>query len=135
MILQVGIGLGPIEGAVNESLDPATAGEVVAALAQVVGDGGVVISADHTSVTVQPPSAAWAAAQQAATAQAALRSLHVEALAAIRPALVNSATAITNDLAALQTIVTALEAGTVPTAAQLPQLLRLLVRAMAVLNG
>lgn len=73
-------------------------------------------------------SAAYAASQ-------ALTQQHVAALAAIKEALTANAAGITSDLAALQTIATALQAGTQLTAAQVTIILRTIVRVLVVTNA
>jgi len=60
------------------------------------------------------------------------RLQHAQALASLRPALTANATTIANDLAALQTTAAALQAGTQPTAAQVLQILRLILRVLAI---
>jgi phage major head subunit gpT-like protein len=65
IIVQIGIGLGAIPGAVIETVSDAVLAQIDAAFSQLIGDGGVILSADHTNVTVAPPSAAWTAAQLA----------------------------------------------------------------------
>ncbi len=64
VVLQFGSSLGPLNGAVIEDASETTIDQIRGALAQVQGDGAVVLSADHTSVTVLPPSQAWLDAQQ-----------------------------------------------------------------------
>lgn len=71
IVLQIGTDLGALDGAVVEPVSDAVLAAINTALPQVIGDGGVVLSTDHTSVTVQPPSAAWTAAQTAAQQAAA----------------------------------------------------------------
>lgn len=64
-IMQIGVGLGDFAGAVTETVGDAVAAAIYTALGQVIGDGGVILSTDHTSVTLAPPSATWTAAQAA----------------------------------------------------------------------
>jgi len=119
---------GAYPGTVSVDVIDAVAAAITAALPQVQGDGYVTLAADLATVAVQPPSADWLTSAEGIAAQ------HRQALAHVRAALTANGTTVSNDLAALQTIVTALQAGTPPTQAQLLALLRFLLRALAVLN-
>ncbi len=135
IVRQIGTNLGDLTGCTIESVADAVAAQIQALLPQVVGDGGVILSADHTSVTLQAPSAAWVAANQIAQAASTTRAQHITALAALKPALTANATAITNDITAIQALIASIEAGTQPTAAQVLQVLRFMLRCLVVLNS
>jgi len=134
-ITQLGTSLVAATGGVVETLDDATLAQVLTALSTVIGDGNVSISADHQTITVNPPSAAWVQQNTVDTARLTLIAQHKAALAA-QFATMNASPAQTqNDLTALATIATALQAGTQPTAAQQVIIDRVLVRLMIVLNS
>jgi len=69
---------------------------------------------------------------QAISTLAALQSQHQQALSTIRSALTASQQTVSADITAVQNLVATLQAGTQPTQAQLLQLLRFLLRTLAV---
>jgi len=135
IVLQMGENLGELPGCVVEESTPEIDTQIQTLLAQVQGDGGVSISADHTTISIVPPSAAWTQLATAASAAAAIRQQHSAALDAIKAALTANSTLTANDITAIKTLITNLQAGTAPTQAQLLQLLRFQLRSLAVLNG
>jgi len=133
IIQAIGTHLGADPAAVIEDLSDAVLAQVQAALAQVVGDGGVVLSADHTSVTVQAPSAGWLASN---AAQQTLRGYiddHRTKIAALYQYVQTQAAQFDADLTTAGQIIQAWIAGTTPTNAQVLVLIRVLIR-IQVLN-
>lgn len=84
--------------------------------------------ADYTAQ--QPIGAAEVAAL---AALAARRAQHVNALAALTPHLTASAATTANDITAVQAIIDQIQSGQQPTAAQVLQITRFLLRTIAVL--
>lgn len=78
---------------------------------------------------------AAAAALPAQLAALAMYDQHRQALEAIRASLGANVAITTNDITAVQNLVATLQAGTPPNQAQLLQLVRFLLRALAVLQG
>ena len=120
-------------GQVVETLVPAELVNFQAAIGKVQGDGYVTVSADHQTIAVVPPSAAWTAAQTALAAAVALKSEHKTALSNLYAALTANSTLTGNDLTALTTIANALAAGTQPTAAQQLIIDRVYLRLLVIL--
>jgi len=118
IVAAVGIGLAALAGQGVEELTDAVYAQLVADVATVTGNGSVTLSADHGTITVNPPSADYTANQAAIAAQIALVAQHRAKLAALYASQTSNAQQITDDLNALSTIMTALDAGTQPTAAQ-----------------
>jgi len=120
-------------GQVVETLTAAELVNFQRAISQVQGDGYVTVSADHQTIAVVPPSAAWTAAQTALAAAQALQTQHRTALANLYATLTANSTLTGNDLTALTTIANALAAGTQPTAAQQLIIDRVYLRLLVIL--
>lgn len=134
-ILALGVNLAAQPGQLVEPIDTATLAAIQTAEATVSGDGSVSISADHQTLTINPPSAGYLATQAQIAAAKALRAQHRAALGALYANATANSAQITSDLAALATIVSALQAGTQPTAAQQVIIDRVLCRLLIVLAG
>jgi len=118
VVAALGVGLAPLAGQVVEELTDAVYAQLVADLATVTGNGSVTLSADHGTITVNPPSADYTANQAAIAAQIALVAQHRATLSALYASQTANTAQIAADLTALSTIMNALDAGTQPTAAQ-----------------
>jgi len=129
VLLQIGAGLGIDPSWSVESLTPAVLASVQAALAQLSGDGYVTISADHTTITVVPPSATWIAQQAARATLAGYLSAHKSAFSALYSEIVKQNANFTADLTTAAAIIRAyIDNGTLPTASQQLLLLWVLIR-------
>jgi len=132
-VLAYGDSLVAAAGQVVEILTVAELVNFQTAISKVQGDGYVTVSADHQTITVVPPSAAWTAAQTALAAAVALKSEHKTALANLYVTLTSNGTLTSSDLTALTTIANALAAGTQPTAAQQLIIDRVYLRLLVIL--
>ena len=114
------LGSGLVAGAGQEvvRVSSATYSAILTALASVTGDGYVTLGADLVTVGSVAASAGWTTSQTAAAARRTLVAQHRTALAHLYAGATANSAQIAGDLTALQTIAGALQAGTVPTAAQ-----------------
>ena len=114
------LGSGLVAGAGQEvvRVSSATYSAILTALQSVTGDGYVTLGADLVTVGSVAASAGWTTSQTAAAARRTLVAQHKTALAHLYAGATANSAQIAGDLTALQTIAGALQAGTVPTAAQ-----------------
>lgn len=131
----LGDNLAPLAGQVVEEVTAAVAAQIQTALASVQGDGYATLSADHATVAVVPPSAAWQAAQAHIKQGIQFKQQHVAALQPIYASITQDPAQMSADLAALSTIAHALQTGVQPTAAQQLIIDRVLVRLLVVIFG
>ena len=117
-VVALGSNLAPLPGCTVFTVSSAVYSAILTALRSVTGDGYVTLGADLVTVGSVAASAGWTTSQTAAAARRTLVAQHRTALAHLYAGATANSAQIAGDLTALQTIAGALQAGTVPTAAQ-----------------